>query len=152
MPETDIQPGDVLESPVHEKFYVTDARTAFFAGKPHRIMAYYQTEAERNCTVQSQAPIFNIGSAYGSIIGTGNNAVVNYNASLQSLKDKVEKSASPDRESMEKIVSLLEMIVNNQVPPSKGLFSKFSDVMERNSWLSNSVAATVLGWLISKIP
>ena len=53
---------------------------------------------------------------------------------------------------MEKVIALLEMVVNNQVPASKGLFSKFSELMERHSWLSGSVASTILGWLMSKIP
>lgn len=152
MPETDVQAGDILISPANEQFYVTDTKIAFFTGKPHRLMAYYQTSAERNgILVQQSTPIFNIENAYGSVIGTGNSATINYNASIQSLMEQVKQSDSPDKEDMEKIVSLLEMIINNQVPPSKGLFSKFSGIMERHSWLSNSVAATILGWLMSQI-
>ncbi len=67
------------------------------------------------------------------------------------MKERVEQEQSEDKEDLKKIISLLEMVVNEQVPPSKGLFSKSSAVMERHSWIANSVAATVLSWLMSQI-
>lgn len=36
-------------------------------------------------------------------------------------------------------------------PASKGLFSRFSEVMGRHSWLPNSVAGAILSWLMTKI-
>lgn len=151
VPGKDIAVGDILENPAGDLFYVIELQTQFFQGEPHQLKAYYQTEVERKSSSQPSQSIFNIGTAYGSVIGNENQAVINYNSSVQDLKEKVEQSESPDKESMEKIVTLLEMVVNNQVPPSKGLFSKFSDVMERHSWLSSSVAGTILAWLMSKI-
>lgn len=151
MPGTDIAIGDILENPAGDIFYVVEVETQFFQGKPHQLKAFYQTEVERKAAPQPAQSVFNIGTAYGSVIGNENQAVINYNSSAQDLKEKVNQSDSPDKEDMEKIVSLLEMVVNNQVPPSKGLFSKFSEVMERHSWLSNSVAGTIFAWLTSKI-
>lgn len=150
-PKTDIKIGDILENPAGDLFYITEVRTQYFQGRAHSLMAYYETDIERKNRQQATQSVFNIGTAYGSIIGNENQAIINYNSSIQDLKEKIEQSDSPDKESMEKIVSLLEMVVNNQVPPSKGLFSKFSEVMERHSWLSNSVAGTILAWLTSKI-
>lgn len=46
---------------------------------------------------------------------------------------------------IENIVVLLEMLVSDRLPPSKGLFSKFSETMEHHAWLPNSVAAAILG-------
>lgn len=152
MPGTDIKTGDTLINPSGDVFYIIETLTDSFQGKPHQLKAYYQTERERQMSAQASKTVFNIQNAYGSVIGNENCATINYNTSIQTLKEHVKQSDSPDKESMEKIVSLLEMMVNNQVPPSKGLFSKFSDVMERHSWLSSSVAATILGWLMSKIP
>lgn len=151
MPDTDIAVGDILENPAGDLFYVIETQTQFFQSQPHQLKAYYQTEVERKTASKSSQSVFNIGTAYGSVIGNENQAVINYNSSIQDLKEKVAQSDSQDKETMEKIVSLLEMVVNNQVPPSKGLFSKFSTVMERHSWLSNSVAGTILAWLMSKI-
>ena len=152
MPGTDIKPDDVLINPSGDQFYVIETLTDSFSGKPHQLKAYYQTKREHDSNQQACQSVFHIQNAYGSVIGNNNQATINYNSTIENLKDRVSHEASSDKDDMEKIVSLLEMVVNNQVPPTKGLFSKFSEVMERHSWLSNSVAATVLGWLISKIP
>lgn len=152
MPGTDILPDDVLVNPSGDLFYVIETLTDSFMKKPHQLKAYYQTKREYELSKQESQAIFNVQNAYGSVIGTNNQATINYNTSIGEIKDRISHEKSSDKEDMEKIVSLLEMVVNNQVPPSKGLFSKFSDIMERHSWLSNSVAATILGWLMSKIP
>lgn len=152
MPGTDIMPDDILVNPSGDLFYVIEILTDSFLKKPHQLKAYYQTKREHELAKQEPHAVFNVQNAYGSIIGTNNQATINYNASIGEIKERISHETSPDKEDMEKIISLLEMVVNNQVPPSKGLFSKFSDIMERHSWLSNSVSATILGWLMSKIP
>ena len=152
MPGTDIEVGDILINPVGESVYVIETKTTFFMKKPHELKAYYQTELERHCVDQEPTSVFHIQNAYGSIIGNNNQATVNYNSAVSELKQAVAADSSEDKEQLEKIVSLLEMVVNNQVPPSKGLFSRFSAVMERHSWLSNAVAGAILSWLTSKVP
>lgn len=153
MPGIDVQSGDILINPVQEKFFVTETRTAFFAGKAHRLMAYYQTEVERDAVLsEGRHSVFNIQNAYGSVIGNNYQTTINYKSALGELKERVSDEKSEDKADMEKVIALLEMVVNNQIPASKGLFSKFSELMERHSWLSGSVASTILGWLMSKIP
>lgn len=100
---------------------------------------------------QKPAPIFHINNAHGSVIGTQQNVTLNYTSSLSQLKDDVDNCDSEDKESLQKIVSLLEMIIDNQVPPSKGIFSKFSAIMERNSWFTSAVSSTIMGWLMTQI-
>ncbi len=106
------------------------------------------------CDILSQ---FNISpSAIVSVIinifGSGNTATINYNNSIQDIKKAIAESESTDKEELKQIVSLLEMVVNNQVPASKGLFSRFSEVMERNSWITGSIAGALLPWLTMQIP
>lgn len=152
MPETDIKTGDILTNPAMEEVCVTNVSPDFFHGRPQQLRVFYQTKEDLNRLSQISQPVFNIQNAYGSVIGTGNSAVINCHDSIQRIREQAAASDSPDRESMEQIISLLEMVINNQVPPSKGLFSKFSNVMSRHAWLSNSVAATILSWLMSQIP
>lgn len=95
--------------------------------------------------------MFNIGNAYGSVIGTQQNVSLNYENSLQAAKEQLESSDSPDKEELQHIISLLEMITRNQLPPQKGLLSKFSAVMERNSWITGTVTSALLSWLTSQI-
>lgn len=150
-PGTDIKVGDLMVTPAGDRMFVSDVKTNFFRGKPEELTAYYQTEAERNAA-KSAPTIVNIGgNAYGVAVGNGNSAIINYAASIQTIKEEAVKTSPADQAVIERIVALLEMVVNNQVPPSKGLFSKFSDVMERHSWLSSAVASTILGWLMNSI-
>lgn len=151
MPGTDIQPNDVLTNPAGEIIYIADAQTQFLHREPYQLKAYYQTEYEKAYNAQSNSPVFNIGTTYGSVIGTQQSVTVNYKDSLRATKKQIEDSDSPDKEELQQIISLLEMIVNNQLPPKKGLLSKFSAVLERNSWLTGSIASALISWLTSQI-
>ena len=140
-PGTDIVESDILINPVGETYHVVRTETEFAYGKPHFLKVFYRTEQEYSATKQSSPPVFNIQNAYGSIIGTGNQATV---------RQAVASDTSTDKEQLEKIVDLLEMVINDQVPPSKGLFSKFREIMERNSWITGSVANALMSWLLTK--
>ena len=149
---TDIQIGDWLINSSGDKYFVTDKETTTFVGQPHDLKCMIQTEAEtKQATNTSATNIFNIGSATGSVIGTQSSVTLNYNESIQNAKEQIAASDSPDKEDLQKIISLLEMIVNDQVTPHKGLFSKFSAVMERNSWITGSISAALLSWLTAQI-
>ena len=54
---------------------------------------------------------------------------------------------TPDREQVEKLISLVEMMVNGEVPAQKGLLSRFSETMEKHSWLTSSISSLLLSWL-----
>lgn len=147
----DITAGDILIPKTDEKFYVTDTLVDYWDGKPSQKKAYIQTEVEHNTSKHQASTIFNIGTATGSVIGTQANVTLNYSNSIQYAKEQIESSDSPDKEDLQKIISLLEMIVNNQLPPQKGLFSKFSSVMERNSWITGTISSALLSWLTTQI-
>lgn len=147
-PGTDVQPGDWIINSSGERFYVNDRETDSVHGKPNELKIFYDTEAVYNKKKSATAPaVFNISNASGSIIGNYNTISVSYKDSLNSLKLKVENIESPDKEELRDIVNLLEMIVDNKVPATKGIFSKFSSLMEKHSWLSSSIAGTIFSWL-----
>lgn len=152
LPGTNIEIGDWLTNPNGDKFFVYDKETSFFAGEPSQLKCYVQTEAEFNSPKSSTGTVFNIGSATGSVIGT--QAVVNFNYSnaIEHLKEQVSESDSPDKPELEKITALLEMIVNNELPPQKGMFSKFAIALKRNAWFSTPMMSALFGWLTSQIP
>lgn len=147
----DVKTGDKLENPAGNQYFVSDVETIFESGKPAYLKVVYRTAAQIKQETKT-GTVFNIQNAYGSIIGNNNQGTANYYAALDDLKDRVSADNSPDKGDMEKIVSLLEAIVSDKVKPSRGLFSKFSEVMERHSWLSSSVAGTILSWLLTQIP
>lgn len=148
-PETDIKINDVVINPAKERLYVTETRTSFFQKNPEEIMAFYMTEVEKQQrkAAQHQSNVYNIGTAYGSIIGTANTATINYQPDFQKMREQAAIENSPDKEQINRLIDLVEMIVNEQLPPQKGLLSKFSDTMEKHSWITGAVASALVSWL-----
>lgn len=149
MPDSDIQIGDWIINPAQDRLFIYDTITDFFLGSKSQIKAYYQTNAEYN-TNEKATNIFNIGTASNSVIGTQSNVTMNITGSIQKAKEKINSSNPNDKEELMQIISLLEMIVNNQIPAQKGLLSKFSTVMERNSWITGTISSILLNWLLSQ--
>ena len=152
-PGTDIKVDDVVITPANERLYITETQASYFQKHQEEIKAFYMTEAEkhRKETEQRQSNVYNIGTAYGSVIGTANTATINYKTNFQELREKAELENAPDKEQVQKLIDLVEMIVNGQVPPQKGLLSRFSETMERHSWITSAVASALVSWL-TQIP
>lgn len=153
MENVDVQDGDwIIHEATERKFYAEKVEPIYARGSIRCWVIKYQNESEYKISQKETSSIFNIQNAYGSVIGIENYTTLNYNSTVQELKDKVSADTSSDKEQLEKIVDLLEMVVSDQVPASKGLFSKFSEIMERHSWISNAIAGTILSWLTMKAP
>ena len=148
LPNSDIQKDDCLINPSGDRFVVVSTETDYFKKQPFQLKAYYLTDTEYQ---KSFSTVFNISNAYGSVIGTQANVALNYNDSLDTARKLISESDSSDKEELQQIISLLEMVINNQVPAQKGLLSRFSDVMERNSWITGSISGALLSWLMSQI-
>lgn len=156
-PKTDIKIDDVIITPANERLYVTETQASFFQKQQEEIKAFYMTEVEKkrketeqrqsNIYNKRQSNIYNIGTAYGSVIGTANTATINYQTNFQELRERAEAENAPDKEQVQKLVDLVEMIVNEQIPPQKGLLSKFSETMERHSWVTSAIASALVSWL-----
>ena len=149
--DADVNIGDWLVNPANDRFLVKDKIADFAFNEFQQYKIFYLTEAQAK--KDSSAPastIFNIGTATGSVIGTQSVVNMNYNDSIQNAKKQLENSSSPDKEDLKQLINLLEMIVNNQVPVSKGLFSRFSEIMERNSWITGSISSALISWLTTQ--
>lgn len=151
MSDADIQMGDWLENTVGNRYFVIDVEMELRNSIPQFLKVWYETAAQ-HAQVTKATNVFNVQSAYGSIFGNQGSATINYDASISELKAMVSADASADKADMERIISLLEMIVDGQISPSKGILAKFSSIMERHSWLANAVASTILSWLLSQSP
>ena len=148
-PGTDIKVDDEVITPANERLYITETQASYFQKHQEEIKAFYMTEAEkhRKETEQRQSNVYNIGTAYGSVIGTANTATINYKTNFQELRERAELENAPDKEQVQKLIDLVEMIVNGQVPLQKGLLSRFSETMERHSWITSAVASALVSWL-----
>lgn len=150
-PDADIQSEDILTNPYGDKYHVSNREVQTFAGKPNQLKCFIVSETEYKKQSQSNTPTFHVENAYGSVIGTQENVTLNYNESIKNAKELISSSNSNDKEDLQQIISLLEMVVDNQIPIQKGLFSKFSAVMERNSWITGTISSTLLSWLLTQI-
>lgn len=105
---------------------------------------------ENGFKMPSETPannIFNIENATNSVIGTQSNVTLNIVDTLQKTREQIDSSNSDDKAELHQIVNLLEMVINNQVPATKGLLSKFSAVIQKNSWIASPVTSIILHWL-----
>lgn len=90
------------------------------------------------------------GDVNSSVVGNSGN--VSYDASVTKIRQRIKTECGADAEILSEMIDLLENVLNGKVTPKKGLFAKFSDAMERHSWISGAVASTLLSWLTSFVP
>lgn len=137
----DVKSTDWLVNSVGERLYVTELVSLSNAYKS----CYYISEHEYNQSKQSN-PTFSINATTieNSIIGTQTNATINLNMQLQQLRDDIDGSDSSDKEELYQIISMLEELSKNKEPVPRNIFSRFSAVMERNSWIAGSIASFLL--------
>lgn len=149
MPESDVQAGDTLINPAGDNFYVTDKSTSYFMGKASELQAFYSRPSNVN-SPSSQTNIFNIGTATGSVIGTQSHFSMSYCNEITEARNKVDSENSIDKKELSEILDLLQELVEETKPAKKGMFSKFSTVMQRNPWISTLIGSVVTGWLKSQ--
>ena len=119
-PGSDVMAGDCLINSVGERFYVKDTVTDFFMQKPNQLKAFYLTENEfKNQQSASASTVFNIENATGFVIGTQSVVNMNYQTTMQQLHEQVSACILPDKEQLEKLISMLELITNDDVPAHK---------------------------------
>ena len=99
-------------------------------------------------TTQSQT-IYNINTANNSVIGSQQNAIVQI-TNFSELRGKVasEIEDEADKEQIQKLINLLEMSIENNVPVSKGFLSNFSDVLSKYSGLIVPIGSLIIKWLL----
>ena len=137
----DVKSTDWLVNAIGERLYVTELVSLSNAYKS----CYFISEYEYNQSSKN-TPAFSINATTieNSIIGTQANATISLNDQINKMKNDVSISSSSDKEELLKIISLLEELKNSQEPVPKGILSKFSAVMERNSWITSSVSSFLL--------
>lgn len=149
---TDVEIGDWLINPSNERFFVEDKVSDFAFGEFQQYKLFYLTNSQyKRKSETAGSTIFNIGTATSSVIGTQSIVNMNYNDSIRNAREQISASSSSDKDELSQVINLLEMIINNQVPVQKGIFSKFSAVMERNSWITGSITSAILSWLTTQI-
>ena len=148
---SNVKPGDWIVNPYGDRLYIVDTFTDTGIDGPSELKAYFQTLVEYNSKSEPQSTVFNIGTANNSMIGNQSHFTININTSLQEARSQINSSDSENKEELHKIIDLLESVANNQTPMRPGTLSRFSALMERNSWITGSLASLVLNLLTTQI-
>lgn len=151
LPNADIEVGDWVIGFSNRRFYVTDIVPCSAFGKHTELRVYYQTSAEYNSKTEPPSVSFHIENATNSMIGTQSNFTVNINGSIQEAREQINSSNSKDKEELLEFINLLEEISKNQEPIKQGLLSKFSSVIQRNSWIASPISSIVLNLLLTQV-
>lgn len=138
--ELDIHLNDWIVNSIGEKLFVTEIQEY----SPYK-SCYYLSEYEYNSQMP-QSTTFNINAdkIENSIIGTQTNATISLSNDLEQIRKMIDESSSSDKDELHELLSLLEqqMKTNESIP--KGIFSRFSAVMQRNSWISGAISSFLL--------
>lgn len=99
-PDADIQSGDYLINQYGDKYFVKTKEVSTFNGQPHELKCYIIPYDEYKDAQTPNSPIFNIQNAFGSVIGTQANVVLHYTDAIQSAKEQLNSSDTPDKEEL----------------------------------------------------
>ena len=153
-PTEDVKADDVLVSePSAERFVVTEVRTQVLKGKVRCLHAFYQTPFEieqEKKAVASQGGTFNIGTAHGSIIGNQQTATIHNTFDFAALDGEIDKRGGADTAELKAMIAEIKDILAKSEQVPRGVFTRFSDVMERHAWLAEPVAHIVLLWTLGR--
>lgn len=113
------------------------------------IIVKYQSEYEYNNQVKQAENIqFNIGTIQGpAIVGNQANATINIGATIEDLKSIISSKSTEDQEILNKLLTRLEIVTEDNQPVSKGTFAKFSDVLVKHQDVAIAFGQILTTWL-----
>ncbi|KYG95676.1 hypothetical protein ABEW24_23800 [Paenibacillus jamilae] len=147
-PNADIQPEDwVFSESTNEKFYIDDVIVSKDIDDNSNFSkdAYYLTESQHKKQSNSSSSVtFHISDVQNSIIGSQQNATLTNNFSDKQITDYIDKNCGPDKELMTEMLSMVNAVIENNVPVQKGTFSRFSETASKYGWLLGAVTTKLL--------
>ena len=90
-----------------------------------------------------------IGTVNSSIVGTQQNATMNFDNSITNLRDIISQETE-DKAELEKFATYLETFLENNTKIEKSNFEKFSDLLAKHSNIALAVGNTIFQWLTRK--
>lgn len=146
----DIQFGDYLvHTPTNRKYCVTEITPLSIGNQVDELLVKYISEHDR-LTQQNSNISYNIQNINGSaIVGNQNQAILNQGlTNLDDLHKLISSKPTEDIEVLEKLLSRLEIITEDNQPISRGTLAKFSDVLAKHSDIAIAVGSFLTKWLI----
>ncbi|MGY5341094.1 hypothetical protein ACXFAU_01430 [Paenibacillus glucanolyticus] len=94
---------------------------------------------------------FNIsGNVYGSMMATQGAATMNNNIYINEIEKMIEVNGGKDKEELRIMVNEIIELLEEKKEIKKGILLKYSEQLEKHSWITGAIAQLTLGWLIGK--
>jgi hypothetical protein len=116
--------------------------------------ASYQVKVIKETTREPERPIsnqYNIGTVYGSNIGTQGNASINNSFNFEKLDQLINENGGEDREELRQMVLEIKELFDDSEKVKKGSLTKYSEKFEKHSWITGAIAQMALGFLSGQI-
>jgi len=114
--------------------------------------AHYQVKVVKETTRELTKPAptmnINIGTAYGSNVGTQGNASITNTFNFEALDREIEEKGKEDKEELRQMIAEIKELFEDSEKVKKGSLSKFSEMMQKHSWITGAVAKLGLDFLI----
>ncbi len=143
----DVQINDIIKSDITGfEFIVTDIT------KEPTIMGdeidFIHVEGTKPTAQENQNFIFNVNNAYGSAFGPNSSSIYQC-ASVDDLY-KVISANGAKREDFQELIDTLKTNLNSgNCKP--GMLSKFSGIMQKNSWITAPISSLLLNYFMGRI-
>ncbi|MBC1893113.1 hypothetical protein HCA84_02415 [Listeria booriae] len=86
----------------------------------------------------------------GAVIGDFNSVTFNNGYGLDTVKELITSKPETDQAELDKLVTAVEMLIDANMPVSKGSLSKFSDLLAKHSDIAIAISSTLGSWIFGK--
>ena len=109
---------------------------------------HYEEFETPTTSAMTQTNIFN-GSISNSAIGNTGTVTVNNGISFEDAHNIIQSQniSTEDKLEIEKVITYIETLVENDSPLQKGFLSKFSDILSKHHWLPELVIKLIFQYL-----
>lgn len=89
---------------------------------------------------------FSIQNAHDSIIGTQTNATINNGFTFDEIEEYIQSKNidSSDKEKLLELNNFVKTLAENNVPLSKGILNRFSDIIAKHSWVLSLIGSALI--------
>jgi hypothetical protein len=157
--EADIEIDDIIRpAAAGDPLYVIDVNKKATADILTAVEAHYETERERQRRLAAEQrrdastfTIGTIGSVQGSILGTQQNAHLAVTFDMRAIDQEIDRRGGDDADDLKTMVAEIHEMLDDRDKISRGSLVKYSELLERHSWIAGAVAQGLLGWAIGSL-
>ncbi|AYB37575.1 hypothetical protein [Brevibacillus laterosporus] len=147
-----IEEGDkllrTLRNGLTEKYIVLDR--GYYEGVPG-IKSHYQVKVKKESALDLEKNVttmnFNIGSIYGSTVGTQGNASIVNTFNFEAVDQMIEEHGGEAKEELRQMIDEIKELFEDSEKVKKGSLAQYSEKIERHSWIAGAIAQMALGFL-----